>query len=101
MTLYNPYTRGRIDYPLDLSDKNIVVSYDIAHETSFCPWFTQWLVAELKSGDMIYIPAGDKNERDIYIITSFYRKKEIKYPYGVYTIKYSDFTRENNTVYMQ
>ena len=100
MLLRNPYTKKYIDYPLDLSDNNIVVSYRIEHETLFCPYFSQWLVAELTSGDIIYIPTGDRNKRNIYVITSFYRKKEIKFPYGIYVIQYSDFERENETVCM-
>ena len=91
MLLRNPYTKKYIDYPLDLSDNNIVVSYRIEHETVF----SQWLVAELKNGDVIYIPSGDKNERNIYVITSFYRTKEVQFPYGIYIINSSDFTREN------
>lgn len=101
MLLRNPYTKKYIDYPLDLSDNNIVVSYRIEHETLFCPYFCQWLVAELKNGDVIYIPSGNRNERDIYVITSLYRTKEVQFPYGIYTINPSDFTRENKIIYAQ
>lgn len=91
MKLYNPYTKGSIDYPLDLSPNNIVLEYHITHETFFCEWHTSWLVANLKSGDVLYIPYGERNRRDIYVVTPFYLNKEVQYPYGVYTLKYHEF----------
>lgn len=91
MKLYNPYTKGSIDYPLDLSPNNIVLEYHITHETFFCEWHTSWLVANLKSGDVLYIPYGDRNRRDIYVVTPFYLNKEVQRPYGVYTLRYSEF----------
>ena len=101
MLLHNPYTRGSINYPLDLSDHNITLNYRIEHETFFSPFFSAWLVAELESGDAIYIPTGQNRNRNVYVVTKFYRTKEIKHPYGVYTINYNDFARENSTIYIQ
>lgn len=91
MKLYNPYTKGSINYPLDLSSDNIVLEYHITHETFFCEWHTSWLVANLKSGDVLYIPYGEQNRRDIYIVTPFYLNKEVQFPHGVYTLSYSKF----------
>ena len=91
MKLYNPYTKGSIDYPLDLSSNNIVLEYHITHETFFCAWRTSWLVLNLESGDVIYIPYGEQNRRDIYIVTPFYLNKEVQFPHGVYTLSYSKF----------
>lgn len=91
MKLYNPYTKGSINYPLDLSPNNIVLEYYITHETFFCEWHTSWLVANLKSGDVLYIPYGERNRRDIYVVTPFYLNKEVQRPYGVYTLRYSEF----------
>lgn len=101
MLLRNPYTRRYFDYPLDLSYNNIVLDYRIEHDTFFCPYFSQWLVAELESGDVVYIPTGENRNRNVYVVTSFYRTKQVQHPYGVYTINYNDFARENSTIYIQ
>lgn len=93
MKLYNPYTKGSINYPLDLSPDNIVIEYYITHETFFCEWHTSWLVVNLKSGDVLYIPYGDRNRRDIYVVTPFYLNKEVQFPYGVYTLSYNEFLK--------
>ena len=95
MLLKNPYTKKCIDYPLDLSSGNAVYQCHIEHETFFCPWFTKWLVVYLYSGDILYIPAGERNLRDIYVVSHFYRVKEIKYPHGVYTLSYDEFLKES------
>ena len=91
MTLYNPYTHQSIEYDLDLSRNNIRMQYYIRHETCFCNYYTQWLVLNLRDGNMIYIPSDDKNRRNIYVVTHEYISNMVKYPYGIYTIKYSDF----------
>lgn len=93
MILYNPYTHSHIDYPLDLSSNNIVLNYHIQHETFFCPWHTTWMVLNLYSGDVVYLPYGEKNRRDIYVVTPFYLNHEVAFPYGVYTLRYSEFLR--------
>lgn len=95
MLLKNPYTKKSINYPLDLSLDNIAGKYFIEHDTFFCSWFTQWLVVHLYSGDMIYIPAGFRNSRDIYIVTYEYRVKEVQHPFGVYTLSYNEFLKES------
>ena len=95
MLLYNPYTRKRIDYPLDLSPNNIVLDYHIEHETCFCAWRSHWVVAQLLSGDVIYIPYGERNRRDIYVVTPFYLNHTVSFPHGVYTFKYNEFMRES------
>ena len=38
MKLYNPYTKGTIEYPLDFNLEKL--TYHIEHETFFCPYFT-------------------------------------------------------------
>lgn len=95
MILHNPYTNSNIDYPLNLSSKNIVLDYYIEHYTFFCPAHTTWCVLHLLDGDTIYLPYGEKNKRDIYIVTSYYLNKEVAFPYGVYTMKYATFMHEN------
>ena len=45
MRLYNPYTRGYIEYPLNFSLEKL--TYHIEHETFFCPYFTAWAVTAL------------------------------------------------------
>ena len=93
MNLYNPYTRKSVNYPLDLSNKNIVRKYYMTHETFFCQWHTTWQVLHLQSGDVIYLPYGDRNRRDIYIVTPHYLNKTVRFPYGVYTLKYYEFLK--------
>lgn len=88
MTLYNPYTHGYIEYPLDLEDDNIIRQCFIEHETFFCPWHTQWSVLYLYNGDVIYIPYGNRNHRKAYIVTAYYLNRQIEFPYGVYTIDF-------------
>lgn len=94
MMITNPYTRRSIDYPIDLSDNNIVVNYYITHETCFCEWHTTWLVLQLCNGDHIYIPYGEKNRRDIYLVTSYFLNKELSFPHGIYKLKYNEFFKE-------
>ena len=93
MRVYNPYTHRSLDYPINLSPDNIVLDYYITHETFFCPWFTSWLVVQLQSGDTLYIPYGEKNRRDIYVVTSFYLNHEVQYPHGVFTMKFYEFMK--------
>lgn len=95
MLLKNPYTKKCINYPLDLSLDNIAGKYFIEHETFFCSWFTQWYVVHLYSGDVLYIPSGTRNNRDIYVVTYYYRTKEVKFPFGVYTLSFSEFLKES------
>ena len=91
MKLCNPYTRKNIEYPLNLDSDNIIIEYYITHETFFCSWHTSWLVLHLQSGDVIYIPYGERNRRDIYVVTPWYLNKTVKFPHGVYTLKYNEF----------
>lgn len=95
MLMHNPYTNGYVDYPLDLSRRNVVLDYYITHETFFCPTYSTWSVIHLYSGDIVYLPYGDRNRRDIYVVTYYYRTKQVSFPYGVYTIKYSAFMQES------
>ena len=90
MKLFNPYTKGCIEYPLDFDFHK--QTYHIEHETFFCSYFTSWAVTILETGDMIYIPYGKNRSRDIYVVTRFYLDKTVKYPKGVYTIPLSYFT---------
>jgi hypothetical protein len=95
MLMRNPFTNGYINYPLDLSHDNIVIDYYITHDTFFCPAHTTWSVIKLLNGDTIYLPYGEKNRYDVYIVTSYYLDKIVEFPHGIYTIKYSTFIREN------
>lgn len=90
--LFNPYTKGCIEYPLDLNLDEL--TYHIEHETFFCPYFTSWAVTVLESGDVIYIPCGQNRSRNIYVVTRFYLDKSVTFPRGVYTIPLNHFTRE-------
>lgn len=90
MKLYNPYTRGYIEYPLNFDlEKH---TYHIEHETFFCPYFTSWAVTILDTGDMIYIPCGENRSRDIYVVTRFFINKTVSFPKGVYTVPLKHFT---------
>ena len=93
MRLFNPYTRGSIEYDLDLNLEQY--TYHIEHETFFCPYFTAWAVTTLDTGDVIYIPCSQNRSRNIYVVTRFYLDKTIQFPYGVYTIPLNYFTREH------
>ena len=96
MQLLNPYTHGVIDYPIDLSNNNIIIDYYIAHDTPFCNWYSEWLVVQLYSGDMIYIPYGYKNNRNVYVVTALYLQKELKKPYGIYTTNIINIAKMHN-----
>ena len=90
MKLFNPYTKGYIEYPLNFDFHT--QTFHIEHETFFCPYFTSWAVTILDGGDMIYIPYGRNRSRNIYVVTRFYLDKTVKYPKGVYTIPVNHFT---------
>lgn len=92
MKLFNPYTKGCIEYPLDFDFHQ--QTYHIEHETFFCPYFTSWAVTILESGDVIYVPFGQNRSRNIYVVTRFYLNKTVKFPKGVYTIPLSYFTTQ-------
>lgn len=92
MKLYNPYTRGYIDYPLVFEPHKY--AYEIRHETPFSDRFSEWYVAVNDDGDYIYIPSGSNRCRYIYIVTRFYINKTVTRPYGIYTIPFSYFTEE-------
>lgn len=92
MTLYNPYTRRYIEYPIDLNLNRY--TFHIEHETCFCSYFVPWAVTVLMTGDMVYIPCGDNRSHNIYIVTKFYRTKQVAHPHGIYTIPMSHFTRK-------
>lgn len=89
MKLYNPYTKVYIDYPLDFDAHEL--NYHIRHETIFNDWCTEWAVSELSSGDILYFPYGRNMCPDIYVITKKFINKEVKKPYGIYTIPMSYF----------
>lgn len=90
MKLYNPFTKVSINYPIDFDMHKL--NYHIRHETIFSPYFTEWAVSELSSGDILYIPYGRNMCPDIYVITSKFIKKQVVKPYGIYTIPMSYFT---------
>lgn len=93
MKLFNPYTGGCIEYPLDLDlEKH---TYHIEHETFFCQYHTAWAVTTLDTGDVVYIPCGQNRSRNIYVVTRFYLDKTVKFPKGVYTLPLSYFTRKH------
>ena len=89
--MQNPYTKGYVDYPIDLNLEDY--TYRIEHETFFCPYFTAWAVTTLDTGDVIYIPSGQNRSRNIYVVTKFYLNKTVQFPKGVYTIPITDFMR--------
>lgn len=90
MKLFNPYTKGYIEYPLNFDFYNR--TYHIEHETFFCPYFTSWAVTILETGDVIYVPCGENRSRNIYVVTRFYLDKTVTFPKGVYTIPLNYFT---------
>lgn len=94
MQLYNPYTRGYIEYPLYFEPEKL--SYQIRHETPFTERFSEWAVSIIETGDVIYIPCGQNRCRNIYIVTRFYLDKTVTYPRGIYTIPISYFTNTRN-----
>lgn len=94
MRLQNPYTRGYIEYPLIFEPEHL--SYHIRHDTPFSEYCSEWAVSEIDTGDVIYIPCGQNRSRNIYIVTSFYRSGELKYPHGIYTVPLSYFTRPHS-----
>ena len=91
MRLYNPFTRVTIEYPLDFNMHEL--TYHIRHETLFSDRFTEWAVAVLDSGDMIYMPYGSNMCTDIYVVTVKFINKQVSKPYGIYTIPMSYFLR--------
>lgn len=91
MKLQNPYTRGCIEYPLYFEPEKL--NYFICHETPFSEFYSEWAVSVIETGDMIYIPYGQNRCRNIYIVTKFYLNGDVTYPYGIYTIPTSYFTR--------
>jgi hypothetical protein len=93
MKLYNPFTRGYIEYPLIFKPEKL--SYHIQHETPFTHYNSEWAVSLMESGDMIYIPCGQNRNQNIYIVTRFYLDGTVKYPRGIYSIPMSHFTRKD------
>lgn len=89
MRVYNPYTHGYIEYPLNF-DLN-VLDYHIKHETPFTDRFSEWAVSILESGDMIYIPYGANKCTNIYVVTKPYINKLLSLPHGIYTISMDYF----------
>ena len=92
MQLQNPYTKGTIEYPLNLNLEKL--TYHIEHETFFCPYFTSWAVTVLDTGDVVYIPCGENRSRNIYVVTRFYIEKVVQFPKGVYTVPLNYFTTQ-------
>lgn len=97
MRVFNPYTKGYIEYPLDFALYDH--TYHIEHETFFCPYFTSWAVTTLDSGDVIYVPCGQNRSRNIYVVTRFYLDKTVTFPRGVYTIPLYYFTTSFQEVF--
>ena len=91
MQLYNPFTKVYIDYPLDFDSHEL--NYHIRRETIFNDWFTEWAVSELSSGDRLYIPCGSNMSPDIYVVTRKFIEKQVKKPYGIYTIPMDYFLK--------
>lgn len=92
MKLYNPYTNGCIEYPLNF-DLN-VLDYYIQHETPFTDRCSEWVVSVLESGDMIYIPYGNNRCNNIYVVTKLYINKLLKLPHGIYIVPMSSILGE-------
>lgn len=99
MKLFNPYTKGYIEYPLDFDFNQ--QTYHIEHETFFCPYFTSWAVTQLKSGDVIYVPCKQNRSRNIYVVTRFYLDKTVAFPKGVYTIPLNYFINKEKEYYVE
>lgn len=91
MKLYNPYTRGYIEYPLYFEPEKL--NYFIRHETPFSEFYSEWAVSIIDTGDMIYIPCGQNRNHNIYVVTKFYLDGVVKFPRGIYTVPMSSFTR--------
>jgi len=92
--LQNPYTRGYIEYPLYFEPEKL--KYFIRHETPFSERFSEWLVAHIETGDVIYIPCEQNRCRNIYIVTRFYLDKTVQFPKGIYTLPLNYFTIPKN-----
>lgn len=90
MMLRNPYTQVELEYPIDFS--LIRRTFHIEHETDFCSYNVPWEVTLLTTGDMVYIPGAGNRSYNIYIVTKYYRAKQVSYPHGIYTIPLSYFT---------
>ena len=99
MLLKNPYTKGTVEYPIDFEINSFALgryfNYHIVHETPFTQRRAEWAVSHLKNGDTIYIPYGANRCKDIYIVTSFFLDKTVTFPYGIYTLPLSYFSREH------
>lgn len=91
MKLQNPYTRGYIEYPLSFKPSRL--EYQITHETPFTERRSEWYVALITTGDMVYIPCGQNRCQNIYIVTKYYRAKQLTYPHGIYTLPLWHFTQ--------
>lgn len=91
MKLQNPYTKGYIEYPLYFEPNRL--SFQVRHETPFTERFSEWQVALIETGDMIYIPCGQNRCRNIYIVTKYYRAKMMTFPHGIYTLPLYYFTQ--------
>ena len=90
MKLYNPYTRGYIEYPLSFEPEKL--NYLIQHETPFSNFYSEWAVSIIENGDVIYIPCGQNRCRNIYVVTRFYLNGTVKFPRGIYTVPLAHFT---------
>ena len=93
MRLYNPYTKGYIEYPISFAPEEY--NYFICHETPFSNFNSEWAVSIMENGDKIYIPCGENRSRNIYVVTKFYLDGVVKYPKGIYTIPKSYFVTTN------
>ena len=89
MKLYNPYTNGCIEYPLNI-DLN-VLNYYIQHETPFTDRHSEWAVSVLENGDMVYLPYGNNRCYDVYIVTRLYINDPSCFPYGIYKAPINSF----------
>ena len=98
MRLQNPYTKKYIEYPLEFEPEKL--NYQIRHETPFTECFSEWAVSIIATGDMIYIPCGQNRSRHIYVVTRLYRRKQVTFPYGIYTIPLDYFTDKRSELYV-
>ena len=90
MILQNPFTRGYVDYPLYFNPETL--NYHIRHETPFTERWSEWAVSIVGTGDTIYLPYGQNRCKNIYIVTSDFMSKKVKFPEGIYIIPMSFFT---------
>lgn len=95
MKVKNPYSRDEVDYPIDLDA--VQFSYMICHETVFSPFFSEWKVSVLESGDVIYYPGLENKSRFVYIVTPFFLRHEVDKMHGIFCVPLFQFTMGDPT----